>query len=29
MIEQREGVLELAGTAIAVDLVALFGVLDE
>ena len=29
MTEQREGVLRLAGTAIALDLVALFGVLDE
>ena len=29
MIEQREGLLQLAGTAIGLDLVALFGVLDE
>jgi Uma2 family endonuclease len=29
MIEQREGVLKLAGTAIELDLRALFGVLDE
>jgi Uma2 family endonuclease len=29
MIEQREGVLKLAGTAIELDLAVLFGVLDE
>jgi Uma2 family endonuclease len=29
MTEQREGVLKLAGTAIELDLAALFGVLDE
>jgi len=29
MIEQREGVLKLAGTAIELHLAALFAVLDE
>jgi hypothetical protein len=29
MIEHREGVLKLAGTAIELDLVKLFAVLDE
>ncbi len=29
MIEQREGMLKLAGTGIELDLAALFGVLDE
>jgi hypothetical protein len=29
MTEQREGLLKLAGTAIELDLAALFAVLDE